>query len=271
MIHRFGFILALAIGAPGALAFGDDGKDGKKETWETKLLEVLRARQLINDAEYNEIATLALRLKAEDEDVTVTRGLDALATTTPPPAQGATIKAAAGEGITITDGDFRVTMTNKIQFRWTYTDFDNDAPIGTPGGSPVRPDTNTLSIPRARTYLDGSAFDPNITWRLAMDWTEGGASGAPIKDAWVNWNFWNKDDNHVGMRLGQQKTRFGRVATASTFGQEFVDRDPRLSYQWPEVELRAPPVVEEIHYPVNVRRVLVEERGRVFYRWEVTA
>ena len=53
--------------------------------------------------------------------------------------------------------------------------------------------------------------------------------------------------------------------------REFVDRNPSLSYQWPEVELRAPPTTEEIHYPVNVRRVLVEERGQVFYRWEVTA
>jgi hypothetical protein len=189
--------VALTLGAPCALAFGDDGK---KDSVEGKLLEILRSRQVINDAEFGELTELSARLRAEESEIAA-----------PSPSFAASIRAAAGEGFTIEEGSFKLTVRNKFQTRFTYTDFDTTA------------DTASFSVPRARTYFDGTVFDPDITWRISVQYTE----GLSVKDAWVNWNVWTQESSHstIGLRMGQQKTRFGRLATASSFNQEFVDRD----------------------------------------------
>jgi len=200
MLHRFGFLFAaLAIGAPCALALDDDGK---KDSVETKLLEILRARQVINDAEFGELTALSVKLKAEEEGASLT--------------QGPIVRAASGEGITIEEGTFKLNIKNKLQFRFAYTDFDNSPPAG-------RTDVATFSVPRARTYMNGSVWDPNITWRLSVEYNE----GASIKDAWLQWYFWSQESSHskIGARIGQTKTLFGKTATYSSFAQEFVDRD----------------------------------------------
>jgi len=201
MLHRFGFTLAaLAIGTPCAFAFHDD--DGKKESVESKLLEILRSRQVINDAEFGELTALSVKLKAEEESASL--------------VQGPIVRAAAGDGVTIEEGTFKLNIKNKMQLRFAYTDFDNSPPAG-------RLDTATFSVPRARTYLQGSVWDPSITWRLALEYNE----AASVKDAWVRWDFWTQESSHskIGFRMGQQKPHFGRVAMQSSFAQEFVDRD----------------------------------------------
>jgi hypothetical protein len=199
VLHRFGITLvALTLGAPCALAFGDDGK---KDSVEGKLLEILRSRQVINDAEFGELTALSARLRSEEP----------AAIAAPSSSFAASIRAAAGEGFTIEEGSFKLTVRNKFQTRFTYTDFDTSS------------DTASFSVPRARTYFDGTVFDPDITWRISVQYTE----AVPVKDAWVNWNVWTQESSHssIGLRMGQQKTRFGRLATASSFNQEFVDRD----------------------------------------------
>lgn len=203
MLHRFGFTLAaLAMGTPCAFAFHDD--DGKKESVESKLLEILRERQVINDAEFGELTALSVKLKAEEESASL--------------VQGPIVRAAAGDGVTIEEGTFKLNIKNKIQLRFAYTDNDNSPPA-----VPPRTDTATFSVPRARTYLSGSVWDPSITWRLSVEYNE----AASIKDAWVRWNFWEQESSHstIGIRMGQQKPHFGRVAMQSAFAQEFVDRD----------------------------------------------
>jgi hypothetical protein len=116
------------------------------------------------------------------------------------------VSMAPGEGITFDGGDeFSLNLRNLLQLDYTYVEPDT-----TPTGS-----NSSFGVTRARTYLSGHLFDPTVTYLMSMEWTEPGAttSPSPLKDAWIQWEFWGDEDNGVTLRTGQSKTMFGRQAT----------------------------------------------------------
>lgn len=120
------------------------------------------------------------------------------------------LSAMAGKGITFDGGDsFMLNIMNRVQPYYAFA--ANDGAVA---------DTSSFSIRRARTKFQGHIWNKDIKFRLQTDWVE----GTSIKDAWIHWMFFNKDGNTVGLRFGQQKTFFGREATGSSGGLEFVDR-----------------------------------------------
>jgi phosphate-selective porin OprO/OprP len=163
------------------------------------------------------VATASLALAGGDDEKkpgggTPTQGSGGSGGTTE-----ATFKYSPSKGMTIEGGDsFMLNMKNRIQPYYSFIANDDSNPAINGG----RSDTSSFSIRRARTKFEGYVYSKDITYRLQTDWVE----GTSIKDAWIHWFFMNKDGNKIGLRFGQQKTYFGREATGSSGGLEFVDR-----------------------------------------------
>lgn len=156
-------------------------------------------------------ATASLAVAGGDEEKKLNSGnLDRLATQQGGDAGTVKLSAMAGKGITIDGGDaFMLNIVNRVQPNYTFA--ANDGAVA---------DVSTFGVRRARTKFQGHIWNKDIKFRLQTDWVE----GTSIKDAWIHWMFMNKDGNAIGLRFGQQKTFFGREATGSSGGLEFVDR-----------------------------------------------
>ena len=128
-----------------------------------------------------------------------------------------TFSAAAGKGITIDAGDsFMMNIKNRIQPYYSFVANDDENPSS--NGS--YPDVSSFSMRRARTRFAGHVWSKDITFMLQNDWVE----GTSIKDAWIHWFFYREEGHKIGLRFGQTKTFFGREATGTSGGLEFVDR-----------------------------------------------
>lgn len=156
-------------------------------------------------------ATASLAVAGGDEEKKLNSGnLDRLASAQGGDAGAVKLSAMAGKGVTIDGGDsFMLNLVNRVQPYYAFA--ANDGAVA---------DTSSFSIKRARTRFSGHIYNKDIKFRLQTDWVE----GTSVKDAWLHWMFMNKDGNAVGLRFGQQKTFFGREATGSSGGLEFVDR-----------------------------------------------
>lgn len=141
------------------------------------------------------------------------------------------ISMAPGEGITFDMGDeFMLNLRNLFQFSYNYAALDDDLKALNGGQN-----ANSFNVDRARTYLSGHVFEPSVQYLLSMEWTEPGAGGSSIdpvrinstsslKDGWVQWTFWENEDNAIGVRAGQSKTGFGRQGTSWEGGYELPQR-----------------------------------------------
>lgn len=119
-----------------------------------------------------------------------------------------------GSGITFggTD-DFTLRLYNQLQVQWAFAANED------------LPDSNNFDVRRARTTLAGNVFHKDLHFLLRVDHTDDGAGGnAPVKDAWVQWDFLHNDESLIGVRVGQSKTYHGLEATGSSSGLFFVER-----------------------------------------------
>lgn len=120
--------------------------------------------------------------------------------------------AKPGSGLNYDGGDaFGLKLLNRLQVHWTYSNNEN------------APDTNTFSIRRARTHLNGHVFNRNIHYALYLEHTDSGTNSS-LKQGWVQWNFSKNEDGEIGIRAGQAKSMFGYEATGTSAGLWFVER-----------------------------------------------
>lgn len=127
------------------------------------------------------------------------------------------VTGAPGKGITFSAGeDFELNLLSFVQARYRFESLDSDNPASNGGNA----DRSTFDIRRARTILSGWLYNKDITYKLQNEWTE----TTSIKDAWIQWMFWHRENNSIGMRMGQTKTYYGREATATGRKLDFVDR-----------------------------------------------
>ena len=118
--------------------------------------------------------------------------------------------------------EFELKISTRTQFRYTFTDFDDESPS---------PDRGEFSIPRARLRLDGFAFYPWLKYKIQYDFM--GQSyvvtttpsverlrGPDLRDLYLDivYKPW------TSVRLGQFKVPFGQQELTSSGDQEFVDR-----------------------------------------------
>lgn len=127
------------------------------------------------------------------------------------------ITGKVGEGIQIRSGDtFALGLRSWVQPRYRLAAQDAWNPASNGGSA----DRSHFTLAAARTEFRGFVFDPKVEYQLTAEWTESNA----IEDAWLRWSFWKGEQDTLALRFGQQKTLYGRQATAGDDLLEFVDR-----------------------------------------------
>jgi phosphate-selective porin OprO and OprP len=125
-----------------------------------------------------------------------------------------------GKGFTLTSPDekFQLTMGGRMQFRYTFTDYDA---LNTKSS-----DSSTFDAKRIRLIFQGYAYSKDLTYKLEIDprvlATSSSAGG--LLDAYLNYKFIPE----VQILVGQTKARNTRSYLISDGALSFVDRAPYI-------------------------------------------
>ena len=123
-----------------------------------------------------------------------------------------------GKGFTLTSPDekFQLTVGGRMQFRYTFTDYDA---LNTKSS-----DSSTFDAKRVRLIFQGYAYSKDLTYKLEIDPRVLASSNTAggLVDAYLNYKFMNE----AQILVGQTKTRFSRSTLQSDGALMFVDRAP---------------------------------------------
>jgi hypothetical protein len=212
MLSRLPRLLALAgllAVLPGAAAAqtADDSLD-------IAILDVLKARGIIDDAEYAELRQLAIQQRdAHASEVSlVEASLKRLA--------APEVRVSGGQPGKLQfrseDGKWSMTLKGRLQSRGETIDSDDDAQDGT-----------NFSVARGRLGFEGTAGAENVTYKFEFDAaTQNNFSSTSstknfiLRDAYINWAFGPLS----AARFGQFKVPLGREELISGFSQSHIDR-----------------------------------------------
>ncbi len=106
-----------------------------------------------------------------------------------------------------------VRLTNRLQYRWTWTRHSD----------PAVEDSGAFKVRRFKTQIQGWAYTPDLTYLLQVDWANSNTSLGILDDAAVNYDF-TRGKGRLQIKAGQFKTPFGRQSLASTRTDMFADR-----------------------------------------------
>jgi phosphate-selective porin len=194
-------------------AVADPESVGKKSS-EERLLDILLDRNIITAAEYEELAGITMEpeatpnLRRSDFESTVRELVDQHGSD-----DDAHVGYRKGFAIETSDGMFSLKLGARIQGRYTFYDFDSDSDES---------DRGEFSVPRSRLIFSGHAFDPNVRYKLQVDFSERtDDGGTALKDGWIEWG---NPEYFYAVRAGQYKAPFGRQELTSSGDLQFVDR-----------------------------------------------
>jgi hypothetical protein len=211
-------ILALA-GVAGSLV----AQEKVDPTVETRLLEILKKRGVIDDKEYDDLMDLAEEIRQqEDLEGRLETQVDDLVARLSDEQPKTGYRIGRGFNWTSADGNFKLTIGGRLQVRFTYHAVDND------------PDTNDedepdFDVARARVWLRGHAFGKDLKYKFQFDIagdeadTSVGSSSnrlTELKDAYIEWAKYKA----FIVRAGQFKVPYSRQQLTSSGAQQFVDR-----------------------------------------------
>lgn len=91
------------------------------------------------------------------------------------------------------DGKFRLNIGGQLQFRWMYSNQDEDSAEDTSRGG--------FENTRTKLVFWGHVVDPAWTYKVEGDFNSrnGGDGAFTLEDAWINYNY----DNGWGVKVGQ--------------------------------------------------------------------
>jgi phosphate-selective porin len=145
------------------------------------------------------------------------------APTQPPPAPPPTKVDASGTGVTIGSGDNTLTISNRVQIRWTLD--DRGASDSDTAGSGVGRDDGPLSafdVARDRITLSGGAYRPWLRYSFQIEFGRtNGANDSKIKDAYLEIR---PADRSYRFQIGQMKAPFSLQQLTSSGRLQFVER-----------------------------------------------
>ena len=124
-----------------------------------------------------------------------------------------------GKGFTFTTPDekFQLNFGGRMQFRYTFTDFDvNNA------GATTKSDLSQWDVKRIRLISQGYAYTKDLTYKLELD-ARALASSTNAKgliETYLNYRFIDE----AQLKVGQMKTPFSRQELTSDGALQFVDR-----------------------------------------------
>jgi len=198
------------------------------QTVEGQLLEILKKRGVINQGEYGELKALARKLRNQDNleerlngavEKMVARLADEQPTTS--------YKVGKGFGWSTPDGKFAMRIGGRLQVRLSFSHFTDD------NHNRKNDDRPNFTVPRARIWVRGHAFQPYWKYKfqfdIAGDEADTTVSGSKfsstnrlteLKDAWVEFAKWHQ----FTVRGGQFKVPYSRQELTSSGKQQFVDR-----------------------------------------------
>lgn len=141
----------------------------------------------------------------------------------PPPAPPPTRVDASGTGVTIGSGSNTLTLSNRVQIRWTLD--DREASDTDTAGSGLGEDDGAIGsfdVARLRLTLSGGAYRPwlRYSFQLEMGRTSG-ANDSKIKDAYLELRPAGKP---YRVQLGQMKAPFSLQQLTSSGRLQFVER-----------------------------------------------
>lgn len=125
-----------------------------------------------------------------------------------------------GKGFTLTSADekFSLTVGGRMQFRYTFKDFDSAS---------TSSDFSTFDAKRIRLIFQGYAYTKDLTYKLEIDprvlATSSSAGG--LLDSYLNYKFMDE----IQILVGQTKARNTRSYLISDGALMFVDRAPYVT------------------------------------------
>jgi len=113
-------------------------------------------------------------------------------------------------GLTFKTGDskFSLSLGSRLQFRYTFEDFDKES---------GQDDQSSFQVKRAKVFLQGNAFSEDLTYKVQVN---AAGSAVSLEDFYMNY----KLAKVLRVRAGQYKVPFNRQELTSSGNQQFVDR-----------------------------------------------
>ena len=137
-----------------------------------------------------------------------------------------------GKGFTFTSADekFQLSLGGRMQFRYTFMDFDSD---GTSG------DYSRFEAKRIRLIAQGYAYSKNLTYKMEIDpkvlSENGNSSRGGLLDCFINYKLMDE----LQFLVGQTKVKYGYTMIQADSALMFVDRVPWIGRMVPAYELGA--------------------------------
>jgi phosphate-selective porin OprO/OprP len=131
-----------------------------------------------------------------------------------------------GKGFTFTTADekFQLTLGGRMQFRFTFNDFD------------TKQDTSQWDAKRIRLIAQGYAYTKDLTYTLEFDpRAYATAANKGLINAWLNY----KLINEAQLMVGQFKSPWSRQELISDGSLQFVDRSIAVDAFKPSYEIGA--------------------------------
>lgn len=131
-----------------------------------------------------------------------------------------------GKGFTFTSPNekFQLTLGGRLQFRYTFTDFDDYYTLNsTTKVYAKKSDTSQWDAKRIRLIAQGYAYSKDLTYKLEFD-PRAYASDTKkgLVETFVNYRFIDE----AQLKVGQTKAPFSRQEFTSDGALQFVDRSP---------------------------------------------
>jgi phosphate-selective porin OprO/OprP len=135
-----------------------------------------------------------------------------------------------GKGFTFTsqDGKFQTSLGGRMQFRYTFTDLENNS---------SKSDSSTWDAKRIRIFLKGYAYTKDLSYALEIDPRQlaSNTSYKGLVDAWMNYRLIDE----AQIKVGQFKVPWARQELTSDGALEFVDRSFAVDNMKPDYDMGA--------------------------------
>ena len=201
--------LALLAFLPTARAQSDDSS-----SVDVAILDVMRARGLIDEAQYAELLAMA-RAKVDRErgEIDLIQGRLERLRAPDLQTEGGTPGKLKWKS---SDGKWSLALKGRIVARVEHLSSDDNTKTVT-----------NFSVPALRLYFEGNSGAENVTYKIEIDGPTSKTASDPatagvfnLRDGWVNWSF----ENGANVEMGQFKFPFGREMLTTSAGTDLQER-----------------------------------------------
>jgi hypothetical protein len=224
------------VAAAAALSWRGSSQEPEARSVDGRLLEILRQRGVITQAEFAELKGLEADLRKEAElESKVANRVDEMVARLAEDAPKVSYKIGSGFGFKSGDGRFTLNVGGRIQVRATYSARENE------NGNQNDEDLQDFTVQRARLWFKGHAFDPNLKYEVQIE--VAGTTARPansagtafdsadtslnrlaeLRYAYVDWQVCDARPWY-NLKAGEFKIPYSRHQMTSSGRLEFVDR-----------------------------------------------